>query len=156
MSILSPQNSKNVENLSYEDFRGKERSIFHEKYDFYCTTKELQAREGYGGTALLLGATLEKLDPTDKRAILTNGSEIKYESLKMAEYLAPNHEKLSIADQRYIFQIRNRMTEIENNFPNKYPKNLCVCGERESQEHIYSCENLNQNKIKVEFKNNDS
>ena len=70
----------------------------------------------------------------------------------MAEYLAPNHEKLSIADQRYIFQIRNRMTEIEKNFPNKYPKNLCVCGETESQEHIYSCENLNQYKIKVEFK----
>ena len=57
----------------------------------------------------------------------SKGSEIKYESLKMAEYLAPNHEKLSIAHQRYIFQIRNRMIEIENNFPNKYQKKLCVC-----------------------------
>ena len=36
----------NVRGLKYEDWRGKERSIFHEKYDFYCTTKELQAREG--------------------------------------------------------------------------------------------------------------
>ena len=75
---------KNVMNLSYEDFRGKERSIFHEKYDFYCTTRELQAREDYGGTALLLGATLDKLDPNDKVAILTNGSEIKYDKCLLA------------------------------------------------------------------------
>merc|ERR1712131_214628 len=74
----------NVRNLSYEDFRGKERSIFHEKYDFYCTTRELQAREDYGGTALLLGATLDKLDPNDKVAILTNGSEIKYDKCLLA------------------------------------------------------------------------
>ena len=77
-------NDGNVRNLSYEDFRGKERSIFHEKYDFYCTTRELQAREDYGGTALLLGATLVKLDPNDKVAILTNGSEIKYDKCLLA------------------------------------------------------------------------
>jgi len=77
-------NDGNVRNLSYEDFRGKERSIFHEKYDFYCTTRELQAREDYGGTALLLGATLDKLDPNDKVAILTNGSEIKYDKCLLA------------------------------------------------------------------------
>ena len=82
----------------------------------------------------------------------SKGAEIKYQSLKMAEYLAPNHEKISISDQRYIFKIRNRMIEIENNFPKKYPKNPCVCGEKQTQEHIYSCEYVNQNKSKIEYK----
>ena len=52
----------------------------------------------------------------------SKGTEITYQSLKMAEYLAPNHENLSISDQRYIFKLRNRMIEIKNNFPNKFPK----------------------------------
>ena len=33
----------------------------------------------------------------------SKGSEIQYTSLKMAEYLSPNYEDLSIEDQRYIF-----------------------------------------------------
>ena len=48
------------------------------------------------------------------------GKEIKYLSLKMAEYLLPNSEILTISEQRKIFAIRNRMILIENNFPNKF------------------------------------
>ena len=53
----------------------------------------------------------------------SKGKEMKYSSLKMAEYLSQNLEKVSISDKRYIFEIRNRMIQIENNFPNKLPKN---------------------------------
>ena len=56
----------------------------------------------------------------DKRG--SKGIQIQYSSLKMAEYLLPNTEKLSISAQRYIFAIRNRMVQIENNFPNKMSK----------------------------------
>ena len=69
----------------------------------------------------------------------------------MAEYLSPNHEKLSISAQRYIFAIRNRMIDIENNFPNKMPKKPCFCGKLEDQEHIYSCELLNEKKETIEY-----
>ena len=44
------------------------------------------------------------------------------------------------------------MIEIENNFPKKYPKTHCVCGEKQTQEHIYSCEYLNQNESKIEYR----
>ena len=44
----------------------------------------------------------------------SKGSEIRYSSLKIAEYLSPNYENLSIEDQRYIFAIRNRMIRIED------------------------------------------
>ena len=66
------------------------------------------------------------------------GKEIKYLSLKMAEYLLPNSEILTISEQRNIFAIRNRMILIENNFPNKFSKDPCKCGQEENQEHIYT------------------
>ena len=84
----------------------------------------------------------------------SKGKEIKYSSLKMSEYLSPNLEELSISDKRYIFGIRNRMTQIENNFPNKLRKTPCVCGNEENQEHIYRCKIFNDKKPKVEYEEN--
>ena len=83
----------------------------------------------------------------------TKGKEIKYPRLKMSEYLLPQkNENLSIADKQYIFAIRNRMIDIEFNFPkNKISKTLCCCGELENMNHIYSCKMLNQESIKTSF-----
>ena len=39
----------------------------------------------------------------------SKGNEINYSCIKMAEYLLPNDEGLSISDQRYIFSIRNSL-----------------------------------------------
>ena len=61
----------------------------------------------------------------------SKGKEIKYEELKMAEYLTPTEDKLTIEDQRNIFAIRNRMVRIETNFKNNI----------EDMKHIYNCEN---------------
>ena len=71
----------------------------------------------------------------------------------MSEYLLPQkNENLSIADKQYIFAIRNRMIDIEFNFPkNKISKTLCCCGELENMNHIYSCKMLNQESIKTSF-----
>ena len=70
--------------FSYEDWKGKPRSVYHEKLDFYCTGREIQTREGFGGTALLLGARLDKLNPDTKVAVLENGTEIKYDKCLLA------------------------------------------------------------------------
>ena len=55
----------------------------------------------------------------------------------MAEYLMPSHEKITIEEQRNIFQ--------------KEKKEICVCGEIENLKHIYQCkvwsENENENSI---------
>ena len=76
---------------------------------------------------------------------------MKYSSLKMAEYLLPNMENLSISDQRYIFAIRNRMIEIKNNFQNKELPEKCICEEIEDQKHIYLCKQLNNEKTNIEY-----
>ena len=83
----------------------------------------------------------------------SKGKETNYYRLKMSEYLLPQkNENLSIADKQYIFAIRNRMIDIEFNFPkNKISKRLCCCGELENMNHIYSCKMLNQESIKTSF-----
>ena len=40
------------------------------------------------------------------------GHEIEYDEIKMAEYLMPNGEPLSISKKRWIFAIRNIMVLI--------------------------------------------
>ena len=62
--------------------------------------------------------------------------EILY--IKMAEYLLPNNSNLTIEHKRYIFEMRNRMTPIPNNFSSsKETVSKCVCGQSENMEHIY-------------------
>ena len=61
----------------------------------------------------------------------SKGQEIEYTSLEMAEYLIPYNSKLNIEEKRKMFEIRNRMTKISNNFGNKEEK--CVCGQVEKR-----------------------
>ena len=80
----------------------------------------------------------------------SKGKEIKYSCLKMAEYLLPNDEKLSISDRRYIFALRNRMIDIANNFKNGKIREKC-CGQIEDQQHIYTCQQLNKKRTNIEY-----
>ena len=80
----------------------------------------------------------------------SKGKEIKYSGLKMAEYLLPTDEILSISDRRNIFAIRNRMIDIEDNFKNRKVPEKC-CGQIADQQHIYTCQNLNKEEIEIEY-----
>ena len=81
----------------------------------------------------------------------SKGSQIIYEQIKMCEYLLPSDEILSISDKRNIFSVRNRMVNISYNFPKQQQIEKCVCGEIENMEHIYLCEILNRDKIKMTY-----
>ena len=48
----------------------------------------------------------------------SKGKEIEYDKIGMAQYLQPNNQ-LEVKEQRKIFEIRNRMTNIPNNFSRK-------------------------------------
>jgi hypothetical protein len=74
----------------------------------------------------------------------SKGQEISYSTIKMADYLMPNPENLSIDDKRSIFEIRNRMVALPNNFSKEKAKKLCTCGNIENMEHVYMCTNLNK------------
>ena len=90
----------------------------------------------------------------------SKGQEIKYREIKMADYLMPNEENLTIEDKHYIFAIRNRMIQIPTNFPSKYEnknENCLICGKKEIMEHLYSCkwdQKNNETKYENIFGNN--
>jgi hypothetical protein len=74
----------------------------------------------------------------------SKGQEIRYTELKMAEYLLPSCEKITIEEQRNIFSIRNRMVAIPSNFPKNKKEEICVCQKIENMKHIYQCEFWNK------------
>ena len=80
----------------------------------------------------------------------SKGQEIEYMELKMAEYLMPNIENISITDRRKIFEIRNRMLPIASNFPLGKVEEKC-CGEIEDTKHIYICEKWSEKSDKLSF-----
>ena len=52
-------------------------------------------------------------------------------------YLLPNNQALSISEKQYIFAIRNRMVQIEINFPKNETGKKCICGDTMTMKHIY-------------------
>ena len=83
----------------------------------------------------------------------SKGGEIVYTNLEMAEYLSPIC-KQSIETKRRTFKIRNRMWNIPVNFSSKEIKHKCIlCLQDETMEHIYTCEMLNTEAPKTEYRN---
>ena len=80
----------------------------------------------------------------------SKGQEIRYLELKMAEYLMPNFENISITDRRKIFELRNRMLPIPANFPLGKEEEIC-CGEIENTKHIYICQKWSDDNEKPSY-----
>jgi hypothetical protein len=57
-----------------------------------------------------------------------------------ADYLKPTNEK------QEKFSVRNRMTEIADDFSNTNEENTFIYGEKKNMYHIYNCEILNEEK----------
>ena len=73
------------------------------------------------------------------------GNEISYECFEMAEYLLP-YNKMSVSQKRRMYEIRNKMVDIPENFSSDIIETQCLCGEREIMSHIYYCDLLSKNK----------
>ena len=86
-----------------------------EDLNIYLSNEEIKMMSKYKYKSLVKKKCKEKALEylISKRG--KKGQDIKYKSLKMAEYLLPN-EQLSIEDKRNIFEIRNMMTDIPSNF----------------------------------------
>ena len=79
----------------------------------------------------------------------SKGKEIEYDKIGMAQYLQPNNQ-LEVKEQRKIFEIRNRMTNIPNNFSRKNDVK-CLCGQTEDMEHVYNCKILSSEEVNVKY-----
>ena len=69
----------------------------------------------------------------------------------MSKYLFPN-EEYTISEQKNIFEIRNKMTDIPSNFCSKENNiSKCFCNKKEDIEHIYYCVLLNKEHHEIKF-----
>ena len=86
-----------------------------------------------------------------KLHIKSKGKELQYTEMKMKNYLLADSE-LTLQQKKEAFQIRTRMTEVKWNRKNKYTNLNCVPCEQifktndETQEHVYKCTELCENK----------
>lgn len=81
---------------------------------------------------------------------LSKGKEIDYSTFEMQNYFQPGHNLTNLSARR-IFKVRSRDLPIKGNFPNQHDNITCPmpsCQERESQDHLWSCQFLDAgNKI---------
>lgn len=70
-------------NLKFKQWNGVERSLYYEPDDFYMDPVKLM-EEPNGGVSIVKGYTVKHIDVCNKRAVLTDGTEIKYEECLLA------------------------------------------------------------------------
>ena len=99
------------------------------------SNQEIQKMTKYKFTSLIKERIVENALNYLKEKQSKKGGKIEYKNIEMAEYLQPTCE-LEIREKQKLFEIRNDMTNIPSNFGNE---KQCLCGEKETMEHIYNC-----------------
>lgn len=79
-----------AEKLKFKQWNGTERSLFYEPDDFYVSPTKLIDSPN-GGVAIVKGYTVKKLDVCSRKAILTDGTEIKYGECLIATGSTPKN-----------------------------------------------------------------
>lgn len=92
----------NTEHLKFKQWNGVERSLYYEPDDFYVDPSKL-LDEPNGGVAIVRGYQIKQIDVPNRKAILTDNTEIKYDECLLATgskpknldifYSAPNNVK---------------------------------------------------------------
>lgn len=78
------------ERLRFKQWNGAERSLFYEPADFYVEPKELLSTQN-GGVAVCRGWNVAKIDVKEHKAILDDGTEIKYGKCLIATGATPKN-----------------------------------------------------------------
>ncbi|XP_053677618.1 apoptosis-inducing factor 1, mitochondrial [Anopheles nili] len=83
-------NPVDVEPLKFRQWNGSERSIFYEPNDYYIDPSKL-AEAPNGGVAVARGYEVQRLDVVNRKAILTDGTEISYDKCLIATGARPKN-----------------------------------------------------------------
>ncbi|XP_065083476.1 putative apoptosis-inducing factor 1, mitochondrial isoform X2 [Ochlerotatus camptorhynchus] len=87
---FNPEDKAQMEPLKFRQWNGVERSIYYEPDDFYIDpTKLLDSPNG--GVAIARGYEVQRIDVVNRKAILTDGTEIKYGECLLATGARPKN-----------------------------------------------------------------
>lgn len=95
--------------LKFKQWNGVERSLYYEPNDFYIhPTKLLDGPNG--GVAIVRGYEVAKIDVYNQKAILTDGTEIKYNECLIAtgKLIAIYANHVSVLVTILCFQVRHQ------------------------------------------------
>ncbi|XP_058453756.1 apoptosis-inducing factor 1, mitochondrial isoform X2 [Malaya genurostris] len=112
---FNPEEKAQMEPLKFQQWNGVERSIYYEPEDFYIDpTKLLESPNG--GVAIARGYEVQKIDVVNRKAILTDGTEISYGECLLATGAKPRNlpvfETAPMAVKEYITLFKN-VTDFE-------------------------------------------
>uniref|UniRef100_A0A2M3Z799 Putative programmed cell death protein n=1 Tax=Anopheles braziliensis TaxID=58242 RepID=A0A2M3Z799_9DIPT len=83
-------NPVHTEPLKFRQWNGGERSIYYEPPDYYLEPLKLNEAAN-GGVAVARGYEVQRLDVVNRRAILTDGTEIEYDKCLIATGARPKN-----------------------------------------------------------------
>lgn len=76
--------------LKFKQWNGIERSLYYEPIEFYTDPTKL-LEQANGGVSIVRGYTVKKIDVENRTAILTDGTEIKYDKCLIATGSLPKN-----------------------------------------------------------------
>lgn len=83
-------NETETESLTFKQWNGIERSLYYEPNDFYTHPTKL-LDEPNGGVSIVRGYSVKKVDIENRTALLTDGTEIKYQKCLIATGSVPKN-----------------------------------------------------------------
>lgn len=89
-SNSSSSSETDTEALTFKQWNGIERSLYYEPNDFYTHPSKLLT-EPNGGVTIVRGYTVKQIDAENNVAILTDGTEIKYQRCLIATGSTPKN-----------------------------------------------------------------
>lgn len=87
---FNPEENAQVEPLKFRQWNGVERSIYYEPEDFYIDPRNLLDAPN-GGVAIARGYEVQRIDVVNRKAILTDGTEISYGECLLATGAKPKN-----------------------------------------------------------------
>ncbi|XP_052896087.1 apoptosis-inducing factor 1, mitochondrial [Anopheles moucheti] len=103
-------NPTETEPLKFRQWNGSERSIFYESNDYYIDPSKLSDAVN-GGVAVARGYEVHRLDVVNRKAILTDGTEITYDKCLIATGARPKNLPIFESAPR---DVRERVTLFKN------------------------------------------
>ncbi|XP_055546277.1 apoptosis-inducing factor 1, mitochondrial [Wyeomyia smithii] len=114
---FNPEEKAQLEPLKFRQWNGVERSIYYEPEDFYIDPRQLLDAPN-GGVAIARGYEVQRIDVVNRKAILTDGTEISYGECLLATGARPKNlpafEAASLAVKEYttLFKSVNDFEEL--------------------------------------------
>ncbi|XP_032690012.1 apoptosis-inducing factor 1, mitochondrial [Odontomachus brunneus] len=119
--------------LRFKQWNGTQRSIFYEPHEFYLNIDDLMKSEK-GGVSVATGWKVTKIDAINKKVILEDGHEIKYDKCLVATGSTPKNLPVfesaedDVKNKITVYRTKEDFLDLEENISDSKCKNIAIIG----------------------------